>query len=198
MALTKDVISSSWIYRMGQLHTLNLRYLCPPNNHPPSRNTPTCSPILMQSRLEHPDLLSSDLTQEDLVYATLTSQLERLGPIQQQRAALVAQADACSELPEVLEELLTAISACLNTYQIVVCVHMLAVYGSILRADQFAAYFLSAWPFMPSLSGLRQALQTIKEQRQAEQEVQQQAEEQAQQLAQRQAAAAVPNAKQAK
>lgn len=105
-----------------------------------------------------------------MVFATLASLAERQAPILQQRAALIAQAGACSHLPEELEELLPHINACLNTYQIIVCVHMLAVYGSILRADQFAAFFLSAWPFMPSLSGLRQALKTIREQGQTEQQ----------------------------
>jgi hypothetical protein len=44
---------------------------------------------------------------------------------------------------------------------------MLVVYGSVLRADQFASLFLNAWPFCPTLSGLRTALATIRERRAA-------------------------------
>lgn len=105
------------------------------------------------------------LAQEELVYATFESQQQRLAPIQQHCAALTASANECHDEPEVLEELLAQINACLRTYQIIAFVHGMCVYGSILRADQFAAYLLSAWPYMPSLSGLFKALQVIRERR---------------------------------
>lgn len=105
--------------------------------------------------------------QEELVYATLESQLQRVAPIQQHRAALIARANECRDEPEVLEELLAQINACLRTYQIIAFVHGMSVYGSILRADQMAVYLLSAWPYMPSLSGLFKALQVIRERRAA-------------------------------
>ncbi|KAI8467497.1 MAG: hypothetical protein J3K34DRAFT_523664 [Monoraphidium minutum] len=67
------------------------------------------------------------------------------------------------EGPErVLEELVAQLSAGLNTYQLIAVVYMLSVYGTIFRSDQFAGYLLCAWPYMPSLSGLRGALGNLR------------------------------------
>lgn len=42
---------------------------------------------------------------------------------------------------------------------------MLSVYGTILRPDQFAGLMLNAWPFAPTLSGLRSSLQLLRARR---------------------------------
>lgn len=99
------------------------------------------------------------------MFAALTSREERLIPIQQYRAELIASANACQGDPEDLEEILAQINACLHTCQIIDFVHAATIYGSLMRADQFSCYLLSAWPYMPTMSGLHKALVTIREKR---------------------------------
>lgn len=121
---------------------------------------PPSSPSWFQWLVEQ---LQLEPEQEALLIAALHSLKERQAPVQEQRARLVQE---CSEDAKVLDEVVAQISAGLHTYQVISGVYMLAVYGTILRADQFARYLLAAWPYMPSLSGLREALEDMRARRQ--------------------------------
>jgi len=92
--------------------------------------------------------------------------VDRLSHFTQNSAQL---AQECTVAADILDDVLTQITAGLDTYQFCSGVYMLAVYASCLRADQLAVYLCSAWPFMPSLSGLHAALALIRERREQQQ-----------------------------
>ena len=56
---------------------------------------------------------------------------------------------------------LPARCSCDPPRQLIAGIYALTIYASIFRADQFAAYIIAAWPFCPTLTGLRGAMDAV-------------------------------------
>jgi len=135
------------------------------------------------SPLSIPPTFTPTIDQEEVLYY--------LGRLSQFRRENVELAKECTETvlaaadvldESLMDDSLEQIMELLGSYQFYSGVYMLAVYASCLRADQLAVYLCSAWPFLPSLSGLHAALALIRE-RGAAQQKQQQQKQQKQRLA---------------
>jgi hypothetical protein len=90
------------------------------------------------------------------------------GPPGAAAAALAAAAAAAGDGARA-GEAVARLRAMLRVYQVIAGVYALAVYGSVLSPPQLASLLLSAWPWLPSLTGLRIALAAREEARAAAQ-----------------------------
>ncbi|KAI8472340.1 MAG: hypothetical protein J3K34DRAFT_519816 [Monoraphidium minutum] len=102
--------------------------------------------------------------QEEQLYVLLLQHYSRLATVKARTKELLDKVCLVHDLGA-REEHVREINALQSTYQIETMVFSLAIYTSLMRPDQFASYYLAAWPYVPTHSGMLRALELFREER---------------------------------
>ncbi|GBF89911.1 hypothetical protein Rsub_02615 [Raphidocelis subcapitata] len=83
---------------------------------------------------------------------------ERVARIDAERASLLAACAAAADDAAEGERLVARLVVVQRGYEVVSGAAVLALYGSLLTADQVAGFFVACYPYVPSVSGLHRTL----------------------------------------
>lgn len=102
--------------------------------------------------------------QEEMALLLLESRHSRQLQVAEVRQRLLSEISGTPDDTRLITELAAAQTSDVVT----MTVFSLALYDSVLSVEQYCAFALAAWPWMPPLEGLRQAMRSIAEEKQAQ------------------------------